>query len=94
MPKLRRDDYLAPEANVEFRATKDGGVVVDLASGTCFGLNRVAAEVWAALMAGNSLGHIIDSLGQHYPVDPKTLEEDTFRLCDQLTAAKLLRAPT
>lgn len=94
MLTFARDHRLSPASHVEFRATGDGGVVVDMNTGTCFGLNRVAADVWVLLTAGESLGAIIDSLVQRYQVDVSVLESDTFRLCAELAKANLLRADT
>lgn len=63
-------------------------------TGSYFGLNRVAADVWVLLTAGESLGAIVDSLVQRYQVDIDVLESETFRLCGELASANLLRAST
>jgi hypothetical protein len=90
-----RDHLLSPVTHAEFRATKDGGVVIDMNTGTCFGLNRVAADVWVQLTTGKKLGAIIDSLRERYlDIDLAILESDIFRLCGELTKANLLRGPT
>ena len=89
-PVFSRTARLAPQGHVEFRSVEEGGILVDLESGACFQLNRVGAQLWKRLSAGDTVGAAIDSLRQRYDVASEVLERDSLLLCDELLRVGLI----
>ena len=65
-------------------------VILDLASGTYFGLDPVGARVWQLLGEGKTLAEICDTLLDEYEVSREALERDVLDLADTLLAQKLI----
>lgn len=68
--------------------TIDGEVVIiNLESGCYYSLDSVAADVWALLEAGATLGEAVHALGSRYAAAAATIEgalgEFVVRLCDE-----------
>ena len=59
-------------------------VLLDLKSGTYFGLNEVGSEVWELLGSGASVGEIRDQLLELFDVDRDTVIRDLEALVAQL----------
>ena len=85
------DKFLIPP-NVMAREVGEETVILDLASGTYFGLDSVGARVWQLVGEGRSLGDICDVLLQEYEVDRATLVADVVRLAADLSARGLVSA--
>ena len=85
------DKFLIPP-NVIAREVGEETVILDLASGTYFGLDSVGARVWQLVGEGRSLGDICDVLLQEYEVDRATLVADVVRLAADLSARGLVSA--
>lgn len=64
----------------------DGEIVLlDLVSGTYFGLDRVGARMWQLVEAEQgTLADVCDILGQEYEVSRDVLERDVLALAQQL----------
>lgn len=79
-------DVLAKEVGGEI-------VLLDLASGTYFGLAEVGARTWQ-LMAekARTIGELCNLLQAEYDVDAATLEADVVALCRDLADKGLLAA--
>lgn len=65
------------------------GVILDLASASYFGLDRVGLRTWQLLQADPSLSAASRVLLDEYDIDPATLERDLMTLVEQLVAAGL-----
>ena len=65
-------------------------VILELASGTYFGLNDVGTRVWALIGERRSLRQVFDALCQEYDVAPETLERDLLELVEKLRAKGLV----
>jgi len=65
-------------------------VILDLASGTYFGLEAVGARFWQLLAEGKSLKASRDALLEEYEVDESTLDQDLDRLVQELSGKGLL----
>ena len=78
-----RPDVLARSVGAET-------VILDLASGTYFGLDPVGARVWALSQRGSTLGEICDTLVAEYDVSRERLEADVVRLAVELSRARLV----
>ena len=83
--------YEIPE-QVMFRQVGDETVILDLASGTYFGLDPVGARIWQLLSEGSSLGQIVTTLVDEFDVSQEQLRKDVDALVALLMARGLLRA--
>ena len=66
-------------------------VILNLESGTYFGLDPVGTRIWALLQKNGSLRGTFETLLQEYEVAPNRLEEDLLRLVKELHTKGLLR---
>lgn len=73
------------------RAVGTEVVILDLASGTYFGIEAVGARAWEILREGHSLGEAVDMLLAEYDVARPELERDLFRLAGDLVDRGLLK---
>lgn len=59
-------------------------VLVDLNSGTYFGLNPVGTQIWSLIKAGYSQEKIITELCEAYLADPQEIQTDVADFLKQL----------
>jgi hypothetical protein len=76
--------------DVVFRDLEGEAVILDLASGTYFGLNEVGTRVWQLVDEGRDAAQIVDALAAEYDADRVTIEQDVARLLDDLSARRLI----
>jgi hypothetical protein len=77
-------------SQVMARQVGDETVILDLGSGTYFGLDPVGARIWQLMGEGRTFGEICDTLLDEYDVARETLERDVIELADKLLAQKLI----
>jgi hypothetical protein len=77
-------------AQVMARQVGDETVILDLGSGTYFGLDPVGARIWQLIGEGRSLGEICDTMLDEYDVSHEALERDVLDLADKLLEQKLI----
>jgi len=80
--KLSDKVYISPQAMA--RTVGDETVILDLASGTYFGLDPVGARMWQLMADGQTLATICDTLLDEYEVTREALEGDILRLTEEL----------
>ena len=69
----------------------DGEVVIlDLKSGTYYGLDAVAAKVWDLIEHPVCLGAIREVIMSEYDVDAETCDRDILTFLDQMQAVGLV----
>jgi len=85
---------LVPGKDIAFRDTPDGGVLVNLGSGACFRLNRVAADLWNLLAQGKTIEEAARKLAARYSFPLPTVEADALDLIRDLLARELVSART
>jgi hypothetical protein len=73
------------------RTVGDEVVVLDLATGTYFGLDPVGARIWELMGEGKTLDEICDWMLQEYEVTREELERDTLRLAEELKGQGLVQ---
>ena len=78
--------------DVVFRDLDGEAVILDLASGTYFGLNEVGTRVWRLIEDGRDSSEIVDTVAAEYDADRATIAEDVERLLDDLSARRLIVA--
>ena len=66
-------------------------VILNLESGTYFGLDPVGTRIWSLLQKNGSLRETFETLQQEYEVAPNQLEQDLLRLVKELHGKGLLR---
>ena len=79
------------EEDVVSRELDGEAVILNLESGTYFGLDPVGTRIWALLQKNGSLRETFETLLQEYEVAPNRLEEDLLRLVKELHGKGLLR---
>jgi hypothetical protein len=77
-------DKVVIPAQVMARTVGDETVILDLASGTYFGLDPVGARIWALMGEGATLAEICATMLEEYEVEREQLEADVLRLAAEL----------
>jgi hypothetical protein len=77
-------------AQVMARQVGDETVILDLGSGTYFGLDPVGARIWQLIGEGKALGEICDTMLDEYEVTREALQRDVVDLVDKLLEQKLI----
>jgi hypothetical protein len=77
-------DKLSIPTQVMARTVGDETVILDLASGTYFGLDPVGARIWALIGEGKTLAEICTTILDEYEVEREQLEMDVLRLTGEL----------
>jgi Coenzyme PQQ synthesis protein D (PqqD) len=81
-------------AHVMAREVGDETVILDLATGTYFGLDEVGGRIWQLLAQGQTLGGIVTTLVGEYEADASVIEQDLLQLMAELEKRQLVqRAP-
>jgi len=68
-----------------------GAVLMDAATGECFELNRVGAEVWEQIASGGDMTKVVTVLANRYRMAEDLISADVARLVDELLARGLVR---
>ena len=87
---MNLSDKVSIPTQVMARTVGDETVILDLASGTYFGLDPVGARIWQLMTDGQTLAAICDTLLDEYEVTRETLEGDILRLTEDLRAKGLV----
>ena len=85
-----RDSALKVPPQVMARTVGNETVILDLASGTYFGLDPVGARIWELIGAGKTLAQACDVLIEEYDVTRDVLETDALALACELAEKKLI----
>jgi hypothetical protein len=92
MVALPDDRRLAPSDDVLARALDGEAVLLDLASGTYFGLNEVGARVWELIEAGTTFGDLRRTILAEFEVEDVALTQDLTQLVTDLESRGLIRS--
>lgn len=74
------------------RTVGEETVLLDLASGTYFGLDPVSTRIWHLLSEGNTVAAVCDNMLTEFDVTRDTLEADVMRLLGELRDKGLVNA--
>ena len=85
-------DRLEVSPDVVAREVGGETMLLDLASGTYFGLDAVGSRVWQALEDGSSLTEACDKVAAEYDVARDQLESDVLALAGRLLEQGLVSA--
>ena len=72
------------------RLVGDEQVILDLASGTYFGLDPVGARAWALLAEGKTISEVCDTMVGEYDVTRAALEADIVTLVQSMIDRQLV----
>ena len=84
MPILSATVKLVPKDSVTFRGISTGGMLVDLATGDYYELNRVGAKLWRSMASGETVAGAIHAIQVEYDAAPEVVESDAQRLFEEL----------
>ena len=90
MTVISLSDSLTIGAQVLFRQLDDEAVLLDLKSGTYFGLNDVGARAWQLIVEHGTLSRVRDAMVQEYAAESEVVERDLLDLAAQLVARRLV----
>lgn len=79
---------LSPD--VVFRDLEGEAVILDLSSGTYFGLNEVGTRVWRLLDEGRHQSQIVEIVAAEYAADRETIARDVEGLLADLRSRGLI----
>ena len=65
-------------------------VILNLETGTYFGLNEAGTRIWSLIQEHGSLRRVFDAMQKEYEVSPEALESDLLRIADELRAKGLV----
>jgi hypothetical protein len=84
-------DKLEIPEQVMARQVGEETVILDLASGTYFGLDAVGARIWQLASEGRTLAEVCAVLVEEYEVEAEQLGRDVEELANELAAHGLVR---
>jgi hypothetical protein len=82
----------APSPDVLCRVLDGEAVLLDLASGKYFGLNRVGTRIWELIAEGRAYAELRAVLLQEFEVQGEALDSDLAGLVAELSERGLIRA--
>ena len=87
---MRLTDEVTIPTQVMARRVGDETVILDLASGTYFGLDPVGARIWQLMTEGKTLAEVCATMLAEYEVTREDIERDVLRLAEELRAKQLI----
>jgi Coenzyme PQQ synthesis protein D (PqqD) len=88
---LKLTDRVEIPTEVMSRVVGDETVLLDLASGTYFGLNIVAARIWELVGGGRSIADACVVICDEFDANAQTVEADALALGESLLERGLIR---
>ena len=77
-------DSLVANPLVVVQPIDGGSVLMDVATGDCFELNQIGAEIWTLFAEGRSQASIVAALVSSYDIRPEAVESDVRALLADL----------
>jgi hypothetical protein len=77
-------DKITIRTQVMARTVGDETVILDLASGTYYGLDPVGARIWQLMAEGKALDQVCETMLDEYDVTREDLERDVLALVQTL----------
>lgn len=87
---MNLSDKVTIPTQVMARTVGDETIILDLASGTYYGLDPVGARMWHLMSDGQPLAAVCDTMLDEYEVAREELESDILRLTKDLLAKGLI----
>lgn len=70
---------------------EDEEVILDLASGTYYGLNAVGRRIWSHIQSPHPVRVVCDRLEAEFDVDRDRIERDVLALLEDMRQEQLIR---
>ena len=77
-------------SQVMARQVGDETVILDLASGTYYGLDPVGARIWQLITEGQTLAQVCETMLAEYEVTREAIERDVLALVQNLADKQLV----
>src|SRR5437868_5865828 len=90
MPRITLNSTLRPHDDVVVRELDGESVMLNLASGTYFGLDQVGTRMWFLIERHGQLDVVLEWLRKEFDASDETLEQDLLRLSSELVGKGLL----
>ncbi len=87
---MKLSDQISVSPDVIAREVGGETMLLDLDSGTYFGLDAIGGRIWQALESDTMLADACDAILAEYEVTREDLERDVLALLEQLAAHKLI----
>ena len=87
---MNLSDKVTIPAQVMARDVGGETVVLDLASGTYYGLDPIGARIWQLMSEGQTLVQVCDAMLAEYDVTREDIERDVLALTQTLLNKKLV----
>lgn len=87
---MNLSDRVTIPAPVMARQVGDETVILDLTSGTYFGLDTVGTSIWQLMGEGKTLAEICDAMIATYEVARSDIEHDVISLAESLHERQLI----
>ena len=84
-------DKVTIPAQVMARQVGEETVILDLASGTYFGLDPVGARIWQLLSEGKTQAEVCESMLGEYEVSQEEIERDLSNVLDAVVEKGLIK---
>ena len=81
---MKLSDTLSIPAPVMTRKVGEETVILDLDSGTYFGLDPVGTRIWQLMADGKTLGEVCQAMTEAYEVTREEVERDVLALAESL----------
>ena len=88
---MNLSDNVTIPPQVMARLVGDETVILDLASGTYYGLDPVGARIWQLMAEGKTLATVCEILLDEFDVTRETLERDVLHLTQEFSAKGLVK---
>ena len=89
---MNLSDKVTVPAQVMAREVGDETVILDLASGTYYGLDPVGARIWQLMAEGQRLTQVCEVMLAEYEVTREDIERDVLALVQTLMERQLVSA--
>ena len=87
---MNLSDKVTIPAQVMARTVGNETVILDLASGTYYGLDPVGARIWQLMVEGKTLAEVCEAMLAEYEVTAEKIELDVLTLAQELSAKQLI----
>ena len=88
--EISLESNVAISDDVVSRDLEGEAVILNLESGTYFGLDKVGTRIWSLLQEDGSLRRAFETIRQEYDVAPEIFERDLLRLVEDLRTKGLV----
>lgn len=89
MSSITLDSTVTVSPHAVFREMDGEAVILDLESGTYFGLNTVGTRMWQLIEEHVRLRPVVEALEREYDAAPDVLERDLIELVSRLVDRRL-----